>query len=59
MDEKGNFVQVYSIPSILREDGGKVDDLLAKGYVYQKNADDEKNSESALYREISVVPNPA
>lgn len=56
MDEKGNFVQVYSIPSILREDGGKVDDLLAKGYVYQKNADDEKNSESALYREISVVP---
>ena len=55
-DEKGNFVQVYSIPSILREDGGKVDDLLAKGYVYQKNADDEKNSESALYREISVVP---
>ena len=42
MDEKGNFVQVYSIPSILREDGGKVDDLLAKGYVYQKNADDEK-----------------
>lgn len=58
MDEKGNFVQVYSIPSILREDGGKVDDLLAKGYVYQKNADDEKNSESALYREISVVPEP-
>ena len=57
-DEKGNFVQVYSIPSILREDGGKVDDLLAKGYVYQKNADDEKNSESALYREISVVPEP-
>lgn len=55
MDEKGNFVQVYSI---LREDGGKVDDLLAKGYVYQKNADDEKNSESALYREISVVPEP-
>ena len=58
MDEKGNFVQVYSIPSILREDDGKVDDLLAKGYVYQKNADDEKNSESALYREISVVPEP-
>ena len=58
MDEKGNFVQVYSIPSILREDGGKVDDLLANGYVYQKNADDEKNSESALYREISVVPEP-
>lgn len=58
MDEKGKFVQVYSIPSILREDGGKVDDLLAKGYVYQKNADDEKNSESALYREISVVPEP-
>lgn len=58
MDEKGNFVQVYSIPSILREDGGKIDDLLAKGYVYQKNADDEKNSESALYREISVVPEP-
>ena len=58
MDEKGNFVQVYSIPSILREDGGKVDDLLAKGYVYQKNADDEKNSESALYRGISVVPEP-
>ena len=58
MDEKGNFVQVYSIPSILREDGGKVDDLLAKGYVYQKTADDEKNSESALYREISVVPEP-
>ena len=58
MDEKGNFVQVYSIPSILREDSGKVDDLLAKGYVYQKNADDEKNSESALYREISVVPEP-
>lgn len=58
MDEKGNFVQVYSIPSILREDGGKVDDLLAKGYVYQKNANDEKNSESALYREISVVPEP-
>lgn len=58
MDEKGNFVQVYGIPSILREDGGKVDDLLAKGYVYQKNADDEKNSESALYREISVVPEP-
>ena len=58
IDEKGNFVQVYSIPSILREDGGKVDDLLAKGYVYQKNADDEKNSESALYREISVVPEP-
>lgn len=58
MDEKGNFVQVYSIPSILREDGGKVDDLLAKGYVYQKNADDEKSSESALYREISVVPEP-
>ena len=58
MDKKGNFVQVYSIPSILREDGGKVDDLLAKGYVYQKNADDEKNSESALYREISVVPEP-
>ena len=58
MDEKGNFVQVYSIPSILREDGGKVDNLLAKGYVYQKNADDEKNSESALYREISVVPEP-
>lgn len=58
MDEKGNFVQVYSIPSILREDGGKVDDLLAKGYVYQKNADDEKNSESALYREISVVQEP-
>ena len=58
MDEKGNFVQVYSIPSILREDGGKVDDLLAKGYVYQKNADDEKNSESALYRDISVVPEP-
>lgn len=58
MDEKGNFVQVYSIPSTLREDGGKVDDLLAKGYVYQKNADDEKNSESALYREISVVPEP-
>lgn len=58
MDEKGNFVQVYSIPSILREDGGKVDDLLAKGYVYQKNVDDEKNSESALYREISVVPEP-
>lgn len=57
-DEKGNFVQVYSIPSILREDGGKVDDLLAKGYVYQKNADDEKNSESALYRGISVVPEP-
>lgn len=57
-DEKGNFVQVYSIPSILREDGGKVDDLIAKGYVYQKNADDEKNSESALYREISVVPEP-
>lgn len=57
-DENGNFVQVYSIPSILREDGGKVDDLLAKGYVYQKNADDEKNSESALYREISVVPEP-
>ena len=58
MDKMGNFVQVYSIPSILREDGGKVDDLLAKGYVYQKNADDEKNSESALYREISVVPEP-
>ena len=58
MDEKGNFVQVYSIPSILREDGGKVDDLLAKGYVYQKTDDDEKNSESALYREISVVPEP-
>lgn len=58
MDEKEKFVQVYSIPSILREDGGKVDDLLAKGYVYQKNADDEKNSESALYREISVVPEP-
>ena len=57
-DEKGNFVQVYSIPSILREDGGKVDDLLAKGYVYQKTDDDEKNSESALYREISVVPEP-
>lgn len=56
--KRGNFVQVYSIPSILREDGGKVDDLLAKGYVYQKNADDEKNSESALYREISVVPEP-
>ena len=58
LDKMGNFVQVYSIPSILREDGGKVDDLLAKGYVYQKNADDEKNSESALYREISVVPEP-
>lgn len=58
VDKRGNFVQVYSIPSILREDGGKVDDLLAKGYVYQKNADDEKNSESALYREISVVPEP-
>lgn len=56
LDKMGNFVQVYSIPSILREDGGKVDDLLAKGYVYQKNDDDEKNSESALYREISVVP---
>lgn len=58
LDKMGNFVQVYSIPSILREDGGKVDDLLAKGYVYQKNDDDEKNSESALYREISVVPEP-
>lgn len=58
LDKMGNFVQVYSIPSILREDGGKVDDLLAKGYVYQKNVDDEKNSESALYREISVVPEP-
>ncbi len=58
LDKMGNFVQVYSIPSILREDGGKVDDLLAKGYVYQKNADDEKNSETALYREISVVPEP-
>ena len=58
LDKMGNFVQVYSIPSILREDGGKVDDLLATGYVYQKNADDEKNSESALYREISVVPEP-
>ena len=58
LDKMGNFVQVYSIPSILREDGGKVDDLLAKGYVYQKTDDDEKNSESALYREISVVPEP-
>ena len=58
LDKMGNFVQVYSIPSILREDGGKVDDLLAKGYVYQKNDDDEKNSETALYREISVVPEP-
>lgn len=58
LDNTGNFVQVYSIPSILREDGGKVDDLLAKGYVYQKTDDDEKNSESALYREISVVPEP-
>ena len=58
LDNMGNFVQVYSIPSILREDGGKVDDLLAKGYVYQKTDDDEKNSESALYREISVVPEP-
>lgn len=58
LDKMGNFVQVYSIPSILREDGGKVDDLIAKGYVYQKTDDDEKNSESALYREISVVPEP-
>ena len=57
LDKMGNFVQVYSIPSILREDGGKVDDLLAKGFTYQKDADD-KDAESALYREISVVPEP-
>ncbi len=36
MDEKGNFVQVYSIPSILREDGGKVGRSACKGLCIPK-----------------------